>query len=101
MTSYTCQLEVPRCEGTNWLHHLGSVRLLVFGDCHRAMRQEYRGRLTRCAEVSFNRKVLLMALEQFTPDVVPVVRSDEREVLRTASGASTGLVVDSDATGGG
>lgn len=41
-----------------------------------------------------------MAIEQFVPDVVPVVRNQEREILRTASGASTGLVVDSDATGG-
>ncbi|WP_409428394.1 cupin domain-containing protein [Mycobacterium sp. SMC-11] len=41
-----------------------------------------------------------MALERFVPGVVPMVRANEREVLRTASGASTGLVVDSDATGG-
>lgn len=41
-----------------------------------------------------------MALEQFTPGVIPMVRGDEREVLRTAAGAATGLVMDSNATGG-
>lgn len=41
-----------------------------------------------------------MTREQFDPGAAPLVRSGDREIVSTAAGNMTGLVMDSDATGG-
>lgn len=53
-----------------------------------------------CDGLPAHRKAVVVTLEKFVPGALPLVRGDERQILRTASGASTGLVVDSEATGG-
>lgn len=41
-----------------------------------------------------------MTREEFVPGSAPLVRHSDREILSTAPGNVTGLVMDSDATGG-
>ncbi|BAX99419.1 hypothetical protein MSTE_04125 [Mycobacteroides stephanolepidis] len=41
-----------------------------------------------------------MTREEFVPGCAPLVRRSDREILSTAAGNATGLVMDSDATGG-
>lgn len=41
-----------------------------------------------------------MTREEFVPGSAPLVRHSDREILSTAPGNATGLVMDSDATGG-
>lgn len=41
-----------------------------------------------------------MTREQFAPGSAPLVRDRDREIVSTATGNRTGLVLDSDATGG-
>jgi hypothetical protein len=47
-----------------------------------------------CDGLPAHRKAVVVTLEKFVPGALPLVRGDERQILRTASGASTGLVVE-------